>query len=136
MLKEMEKKLSRFATIDYRIGESDDLPILDETVDAVFSNMYLHHVESPQAAIKEMVRVLKTGGAIVLSDMDVHEYEFLREEHNDRWMGFKKEDIRKWFTEAGLQNVHIDCVGEDCCAESDCGNDRARVSIFVAVGTK
>lgn len=136
MLAEMERKLSRFVTIDYRIGESDDLPIPDETVDAVFSNMYLHHVESPPVAIKEMVRVLRTGGKIVITDLDSHDYEFLRKEHNDRWMGFKREDIRKWFTEAGLQNIYIDCVGEDCCAESDCGNDRARVSIFVAVGTK
>jgi ubiquinone/menaquinone biosynthesis C-methylase UbiE len=136
MLEEMKKKFGRFDTIDYRIGDSNNLPIPDEIVDAIFSNMYLHHVESPQAAIKEMVRVLKTGGAIVLSDMDVHEYEFLREEHNDRWMGFKREDIKKWFIEAGLQNVQTDCVGEDCCSESDCGTDKARVSIFVATGTK
>lgn len=136
MLEEMKKKFGRFDTIDYRIGESDELPIPDETVDAIFSNMYLHHVESPQIAIKEMVRVLKTGGKIVLTDMDVHQYEFLREEHNDRWMGFKREDIKKWFIKAGLQNVQTDCVGEDCCAESDCGTDKARVSIFVATGTK
>ena len=136
MLEEMKIKLSRFDTVDYRIGGSDELPIPDETVDAIFSNMYLHHVESPLVAIKEMVRVLKTGGKIVITDMDEHEYEFLRKEHNDRWMGFKREDIRKWFIEEGLQNVHIDCVGEDCCAESDCGNDKARVSIFIAVGTK
>ena len=136
MLEEMKKKFGRFDTIDYRIGESNNLPIPDETVDAIFSNMYLHHVESPQIAIKEMVRVLKAGGKIVLTDMDVHQYEFLREEHNDRWMGFKREDIKKWFIEAGLQNVQTDCVGEDCCSESDCGTDKARVSIFVATGTK
>jgi len=136
MLEEMKKKFDRFDMIDYRIGESDNLPIPDETVDAIFSNMYLHHVESPLVAILEMVRVLKTGGKIVITDMDVHEYEFLRKEHNDRWMGFKREDIRKWFAEAGLRNVQMDCVGEDCCAESDCGNKKASVSIFIACGTK
>jgi len=136
MLEEMKKKFDRFDMIDYRIGESDNLPIPDETVDAIFSNMYLHHVESPLVAILEMVRVLKTGGKIVITDMDVHEYEFLRKEHNDRWMGFKREDIRKWFAEAGLRNVQMDCVGEDCCAESDCGNKKASVSIFMACGTK
>ena len=136
MLNEMKNKLGTFDNIDYRIGESDDLPIRDETVDVIFSNMYLHHVESPQVAIKEMVRVLKTGGKIIITDMDVHEYEFLREEQNDRWMGFKREDIKKWFTDAGLHHVQVDCVGEDCCAESDCGNDEASVSIFIAIGTK
>jgi ubiquinone/menaquinone biosynthesis C-methylase UbiE len=136
MLEEMKKKLSRFNTIDYRLGEFDDLPIPDKTVDVIFSNMCLHHVESPLVAIKEMVRVLKTGGKIVITDMDEHKYEFLREEQNDRWMGFKREDIRKWFTEVGLQNVQIGCVGEDCCAESDCGDQKASVSIFIATGTK
>jgi ubiquinone/menaquinone biosynthesis C-methylase UbiE len=136
MLREMEKKLSRFDSIDYRVGESDDLPIPDETIDYIFSNMFLHHVESPQVAIKEMVRALKTGGKIIITDMDVHEYEFLRKEHNDRWMGFQREDIRKWFIEAGLQNIQIDCVGEDCCTESGCGDKKANVSIFIAIGTK
>ncbi len=136
MLDEMKKKLSRFDTIDYRIGESNALPIQDETVDAIFSNMYLHHVESPPVAIKEMARVLKTGGKIVITDMDEHEYEFLRKEHNDRWMGFKREDIVRWLNEAGLQNVQIDCIGEDCCAESDCGDKKATVSIFITCGTK
>jgi hypothetical protein len=83
-----------------------------------------------------MVRVLKSGGKIVITDMDVHEYKFLRKEHNDRWMGFKREDIKKWFIEAGLQNDHTDYVGEDCCTESDCENDKASVSIFIAYGTK
>lgn len=136
MLGEMEKKLSRFDTIEYRIGDSDALPIPDETVDAIFSNMYLHHVESPSVAIKEMVRVLKTGGKIIITDMDEHDYEFLREEQNDQWMGFKREDIKRWFTEAGLRNVQIDCVGENCCAESDRGNQKASVSLFIASGTK
>lgn len=136
MLEEMKRKFHRFDTIDYRIGESDHLPIQDGTVDAIFSNMYLHHVESPQVAIKEMVRVLKTGGHIVITDMDEHGYEFLKDEHNDRWFGFKREDIVRWFAEAGLQNVQIDCVGEDCCAKSDCGDKKATVSIFIASGTK
>lgn len=136
MLEEMKKKFSRFDTIDYRIGESKNLPIEDEIVDAIFCNMYLHHVESPPVAIQEMVRVLKTGGKIVVTDMDEHPYDFLRQEHNDRWMGFKREDIRKWLVEAGLHKVHIDCVGEDCCAESDCGTQKARVSVFIASGTK
>lgn len=136
MLEEMRKRLSRFDTIDYRTGESDDLPIPDETLDAVFANMYLHHVESPQSAIAEMVRALKTGGKIVITDMDVHDFDFLRKEHNDRWMGFKREDIGRWFSAAGLKNVHIDCVGEDCCAESECEDKEARVSIFIASGTK
>jgi len=48
--------------------------------------MYLHHVEDPPAAIKEMVRILKPGGKIVITDADEHNYEFLRTEQQDRWL--------------------------------------------------
>ncbi|MGQ9744350.1 MAG: class I SAM-dependent methyltransferase [Candidatus Bathycorpusculaceae bacterium] len=64
MLKEMRKKFAHCNKIDYRIGEAESLPIADEAIDYVFANMYLHHVESPQKAIKEMARILKPGGQI------------------------------------------------------------------------
>jgi len=51
-------------------------------------------------------------------------------------MGFKREDIKCWFIEAGLKDVVVDCVGENCCASSSCGNEYASVSIFVASGKK
>ena len=135
MLAEMRKKFSGTEGIEYRLGEAEKLPIPDEAVDYVFANMYIHHVESPQEAIKEMVRILKPGGELVITDMDEHEFKFLKEEHHDRWMGFKREDVRRWFEEAGLKNVIVDCVGESCCAQSSCG-EHASISIFVASGEK
>ncbi len=136
MLAEMRKKFSGAEGIDYRLGEAEKLPIPDEAVDYAFANMYIHHVESPQTAIKEMVRILKPGGELVITDMDEHEFEFLKEEHHDRWMGFKREDIKRWFEEAGLKNVNVDCVGEDCCAQSTRGEEYASISIFIASGKK
>lgn len=136
MIEEMKRKFEAFDTVDYRVGESENLPIEDETVDYVFANMYLHHVESPLEAIREMTRVLKVGGKVVITDLDEHEFEFLKTEHHDGWMGFKREDINRWFEEAGLKNVTVDCVGENCCAESSCGCESASVSIFVASGEK
>jgi len=136
MIEEMKRKYKALDVVDCRIGESENLPIENDTVDYVFSNMYLHHVESPPRAIEEIVRVLKKGGKIVITDLDEHEYEFLRTEQHDRWMGFKREDIKRWFIEAGLSNVKIDCVGENCCADSSCGSEIARISIFVASGEK
>jgi len=136
MIEEMKRKYKALDVVDCRIGESENLPIENGTVDYVFSNMYLHHVESPPRAIEEIVRVLKKGGKIVITDLDEHEYEFLRTEQHDRWMGFKREDIKRWFIEAGLSNVKIDCVGENCCADSSCGSEIARISIFIASGEK
>jgi len=102
----------------------------------VFANMYLHHVENPPVAIKEMARILKLGGMLVVTDLDEHNFEFLKTEQHDRWMGFKREDVNCWFVEAGLKEAMVDCVGENCCAQSSCGGDYASVSIFVASGKK
>ncbi|MFQ5854132.1 MAG: class I SAM-dependent methyltransferase [Anaerolineae bacterium] len=136
MLAEMRSKFAGVEGIDYRVGEADRLPIPDEAVDYAFANMYLHHVQFPPQAIKEMVRTVKPGGRLVITDLDEHHFDFLRDEHHDRWMGFKREKIEEWFLEAGLKNIVVDCVGEDCCAQSSRGGEYASISIFVASGEK
>ena len=136
MLAEMKRKFDTIADIDYRRGEAEQLPISDDSVDYAFANMYLHHVERPPIAIKEMVRILKPSGTLVITDLDTHTFEFLRDEHHDRWLGFDREHIRQWFTEAGLRRVAIDCVGEQCCAPSNNESQSASINIFVASGEK
>ncbi len=136
MLEEMKKKFGCHDTIEYRIGQFNNLPIQDKSVDYSFANMYLHHVDSPLKAIEEMVRVLKPGGKVVITDMDEHEFEYLRKEQHDRWLGFKRKDIEQWLKEAGLKNVKVECVGEECCDDSEEGKEKAKVSLFVASGDK
>lgn len=136
MLVEMRRKLGERPEVGYRLGEAESLPIEDEEVDYSFANMYLHHVEDPGLAIREMARILKPGGRLVVTDMDEHHFDFLREEHHDRWMGFRREDIQRWLEEAGLLEVVLDCVGENCCAESETGDQSASVSLFIASGLK
>ena len=136
MLEELKRRLGNPGGVECRPGESESLPIADGAVDHVFANMYLHHVESPPAAIREMVRTLKPGGTIVITDADEHAHEFLRTEQHDRWLGFKRDDIRRWFADAGLRDVAVDCVGDDCCPSSQGTGERVAISIFVAVGRK
>ncbi|WP_338025509.1 class I SAM-dependent methyltransferase [Clostridium yunnanense] len=136
MLEEMKQKFNSFNQVEYRQGDAERLPIDDDTVDYTMANMYLHHVEDPFTAIKEMVRILKPSGKLVITDLDQHNHEFLRTEQHDRWMGFDRKDIEDWFVEAGLSNVFVDCVGGNCCATSSCGCESASISIFVAYGEK
>lgn len=136
--KMIEEMRSRFCCrqIDFRLGEAKNLPIETEFVDYVFANMYLHHVENPPAAIKEMVRILKPGGKIVITDADEHNYEFLRTEQHDRWLGFDRNDIIKWYKGAGLKNIKVDCVGANCSPTSQKSGEQKAISIFYAFGEK
>ena len=127
---------AKFESLDCRIGNAEDIPIENEMVDYVFANMCLHHVETPLNAIQDMTRILKTGGTLVITDLDEHNFTFLRTEHHDRWMGFKREDMESWFNAAGLKKITIESVGENCCASSQCGEQDAAASIFIAAGKK
>lgn len=136
MLEQMKKNFDNSGHVEYRLGEAECLPIETGTVDYAFANMYIHHVEEPLAAIKEMARILKPGGKLVITDLDKHNFEFLKLEHHDRWMGFEREDVKNWFSAAGLKNIIIDCAGVNCCAASSCGCTSASISIFAAYGEK
>ncbi|NIM91479.1 MAG: methyltransferase domain-containing protein [Candidatus Aminicenantes bacterium] len=136
MLDKLKLKFPSSSQIDCRIGEAEKLPVEDDSVDYVFANMFLHHVKNPQLAIKEMTRILKSGGKLVISDLDEHDFQFLKIEHHDRWMGFKREDVKQWFREAGLKKVSLDCAGEKCSSESNSSDESAAIDIFVASGEK
>lgn len=98
-------------SLECRQGEAESLPMDDGSVDYAFANMFLHHVESPPVAIREMVRILKPGGVLVITDMDEHDFDFLITEQHDRWAGFARGDIREWFLGAGLREVEVGPVG-------------------------
>ncbi len=137
MLEAARKNLAGFGNVEFQVADGLSLPLPDGSLDAVFANMYLHHCPDPLAAIREMVRILRSGGRLVITDMDSHTYDWLRTEMSDLWLGFDRADIRSWFERAGLKEVTVDCTGQSCQAESEGEiSDHADISIFVGVGTK
>jgi ubiquinone/menaquinone biosynthesis C-methylase UbiE len=86
MMGEARTKLSG-RNVDFKIGNVEHIPLPDGSVDAVIGNMILHHCLNPGIAVKEMARVLASGGRLALSDLQQHHYEFLRKEHADVWLG-------------------------------------------------
>jgi ubiquinone/menaquinone biosynthesis C-methylase UbiE len=133
----LEQVRSRFAgrTFEARSGAVDALPLADGEADAVLANMVLHHAPDPSGAIREMARALKAGGTLVITDADTHTHEWLRTEQHDRWLGFERGDIARWFRDAGLEQVTVADTQEICSPTSECGT-KAAISIFIARGRK
>jgi ubiquinone/menaquinone biosynthesis C-methylase UbiE len=142
MLEIARKNLQGFANVEFRVADGLSLPLPSCSLDAAFANMYLHHCEQPMKAIQEMSRLLRPGGRLVITDMDAHPFKWLKAEMADAWQGFERAQIRQWFQEAGLEDIRIDCTGENCRAESHNPANiapeqhRVEISTFVAVGTR
>jgi len=86
-----------------RYGDMNDLPLDQESFDAVTFHLALHYAEDPSAAIKEATRFLNPGGRLVVVDFAPHEEEGLRDEHAHRWLGFDDDAVFSWFADAGLE---------------------------------
>lgn len=57
------------ARVSYRMAPASALPFRDETFDAVTSRLVLNHVRRPERILKEVVRVLKPGGYLILAEL-------------------------------------------------------------------
>lgn len=73
---------------EFRLGEMEDVPLADASVDVVISNGVLNLSARKSRALAEIFRVLKPGGRISLADLTV-EGELPSEIANDQsaWAG-------------------------------------------------
>ncbi len=97
--------------VELMVGEMTSLPLESASVDAAFANMVLHHAEDPEAMLREMARVVKPGGTVVVADEVVHPYAWMREEHADVWLGFDQEQVERFFRGAGLTGYGYESLG-------------------------
>ena len=135
MLAVAQHNFAGYPKLTLRQAEGQHLPAENNTFDAVFANMYLHHTPRPSQAIREMVRILKPGGKLVITDLDSHDQAWMQDAMADKWLGFERDEVRTWYEAAGLTAVDIDCAEGTCGCTAPGGHDIA-LSIFVAMGQK
>ncbi|MEE8475238.1 MAG: metalloregulator ArsR/SmtB family transcription factor [Myxococcota bacterium] len=98
--------------IELRRGEASRLPLANGEADAAIAHMVLHYLPSPGDALREMKRVVKPGGRVVVVDFVRHDHEWMRQELGVTWLGFSAAETETWFREAGLVDYR-----RDGCAE-------------------
>ncbi len=87
---------------DFRIGSVEHLPLSEAEADTVVSSMVLHHLPDPDGSVREIARVLKPGGRLILADLHSHNLEIMRTRLADFWLGFEPALLRSMVENAGL----------------------------------
>ena len=65
----LSKARARVPSADLREGDLVDLPVADDAVDLAVCSLALTHLANPAPAIRELARVVKPGGRILISDV-------------------------------------------------------------------
>ncbi|QQR90145.1 MAG: methyltransferase domain-containing protein [Myxococcales bacterium] len=86
-------------------------------VDLVIAARLLHHAPRPAHAMRELGKLLRAGGHLIIVDYRQHHDEQMRELQADTWLGFKAEDLRKWALDAGLSKVEIRSIPKRFCGK-------------------
>jgi ubiquinone/menaquinone biosynthesis C-methylase UbiE len=111
-----------------RQGDIFDLPLADQSADAVVMHQVLHFLSDPQPAIREAARVLAPGGRLLIVDFAPHELEFLREQFAHERLGFASPVVEQWLSDLGLQMMQR----RDLPPATDDKQDKLTVSLWLA----
>ncbi len=79
MISKSRKSITRFTkktglnNVEFRLGEIEHLPVADNSIDVVISNCVINLSPRKELVWKEIVRVLKNGGKVCVSDLALKE---------------------------------------------------------------
>jgi ArsR family transcriptional regulator len=99
--------------VEYRLGDMEELPIDDATVDLVFFSQSLHHALHPERAVEEAARILAPGGRIVILDLMKHRFEEARELYADEWLGFSETELESMLERAKFREIQTSVVHKE-----------------------
>lgn len=112
-----EAEKQGLCNIDFVQGDAENLPFSDNSFDIVISRLAFHHFSNPKRCFSEMTRVVKTGGKLVVIDMEAaeealrnteDEIETLRDPSHMR--NLSKEEFTDMFRENHLTITAMDCT--------------------------
>jgi ubiquinone/menaquinone biosynthesis C-methylase UbiE/DNA-binding transcriptional ArsR family regulator len=99
--------------LEYRLGDVEQVPLPDRSVDLAILSQALHHARHPQVAVNEAFRILRPKGQLLVLDLKEHTFEKAREMYADVWLGFTESALHEYFRRAGFDNVEVTTVSRE-----------------------
>jgi ArsR family transcriptional regulator len=99
-----------FANLEFRLGDLEEPPIEEGSVDLAILSQALHHAAVPVRALKAAHRILKPGGRVVVLDLLKHGFDKARQLYADVWLGFSEAELNEMLDAAGFKEVETSVV--------------------------
>ena len=97
----------------YKLGDIEQVPLADKSVDLAILSQALHHAQHPQHAVDEAFRILRPGGQLLVLDLNEHSFAKARELYADVWLGFKESALLVMLKKAGFTKVEVTAVAKE-----------------------
>jgi len=104
---------SGLTNVEFRLGEIENLPVADNSVDVIISNCVINLSPDKRKVFKEAFRVIKPGGRLMVSDIVLEkELPSFVKESAAAYLGcvagaMKKEEYMGTIAETGFEKVRI-----------------------------
>jgi len=102
-----------FKNLEYRLGDIEDPPIANNSVDLAILSQALHHAIHPQRAIAAAHRLLKRGGRLVILDLLSHRFERARELYADHWLGFSEVQLHQFLEKNSFRDIEVSVLARE-----------------------
>jgi len=103
----------KYSNVEFRLGEIENLPVADNSIDAIISNCVINLSPDKPRVFQEAFRVLKEGGRLMISDMVLlaelpEKVKKSAEAYTACVAGASlKDEYLKFIKEAGFKDVRI-----------------------------
>jgi SAM-dependent methyltransferase/biotin operon repressor len=99
--------------LEYRLGDIEEPPLDDASVDLAFLSQALHHAGTPEKALQQAFRIVRPGGRLVVLDLLQHNFEQARELYADVWLGFSEGELAAMLEKAGFVDIETAVVDRE-----------------------
>jgi len=117
MLSAARARLKKLSNIDLRAGAVEDLPIENGELDVALLFLVAHFIADPAGLLREVQRVLKPGGKLLLVDFMIHDRADYAIQLGHVWQGFDEPQVVEWLEQAGFTGVRYRALPADPAAK-------------------